>query len=263
MGRYIQQSGCTVTAEELAPFLEPPPPLPRGQAGASSFADESFVLPALTRFGGVPEVTPGGAVLYCFPDLVATGALAERDAPQLGHFAGAFWATQHLREANWQLSRAGRLGWLVLALGLADAAGVAQLTRLLATPEVVARAGADTVAVLQALLPGLQAYAVFFFALPAARWLWQRGRNAAIDARNLARYRAARLLRADSPVGDKIRAARAWAARVHVADARLVFSSDADDAAAAQAQQADEAADFEQRLRQRERSRGTDAPKGS
>lgn len=55
-----------VTAEEMAPFLDPP----EGggvatTSGASGLeADDSFVLPALIRFGGEPLVDDNGHLLY-------------------------------------------------------------------------------------------------------------------------------------------------------------------------------------------------------
>lgn len=52
IGRFIAQKGGVVTAEELAPFLDPPPADARGEGSE----DESYVLPALQRFDGTPEV---------------------------------------------------------------------------------------------------------------------------------------------------------------------------------------------------------------
>ena len=61
MGRYIQSKGGVVTAEELAPFLDPTP-----QSLDEDEVDEGFVLPALVRFGGSPEVDGTGSLLYRF-----------------------------------------------------------------------------------------------------------------------------------------------------------------------------------------------------
>jgi hypothetical protein len=266
VGDLIQRSGGAVTAEQLAPLLEPPPLLGRGSsslAGASAFEDESFVLPALTRFGGVPEVTPAGGIVYRFPDLRATGRL-----PKADRSARAAKADGALREREWQFSEAPASNVaLTLLLGAANAAGVVFLSQLLGAPGMAAQAGAQTVAAVGALLPGLQAYATLFFALPAARWLGLQRRNAAIAERNQQRFQAARLLEAPTAaVAAKLAAARTGAGRVVVSDDRVVFSSDAGDAKAAQAQLDDEAADFERRLRERERGKGgkgkRDAPKG-
>lgn len=61
VGRYIQSKGGVVTAEELAPFLDPP-----AQSLDEDEVDEGFVIPALVRFGGSPEVDGSGNLLYRF-----------------------------------------------------------------------------------------------------------------------------------------------------------------------------------------------------
>lgn len=48
MGLYISQKGGVVAAEELAPFLLTSP--------VDDSTDESYVLPALSRFGGEVEI---------------------------------------------------------------------------------------------------------------------------------------------------------------------------------------------------------------
>jgi hypothetical protein len=50
-----------VTAEELAPFLDPP-----AKVEGDDTIDEGFVVPALVRFGGTPEVDEQGNLLYRF-----------------------------------------------------------------------------------------------------------------------------------------------------------------------------------------------------
>jgi len=71
VGQYIQSRGGVVAAEELAPYLDV-------SAGAladareGAFVDEGYVVPALVRFGGQPEVGPDGELLYRFPSLQRT-----------------------------------------------------------------------------------------------------------------------------------------------------------------------------------------------
>jgi hypothetical protein len=256
VGSLLQSAGGVVTAEQLAPLLEPPRPLSLSSrsaslAGVSAYADESFVLPALTRLGGVPEVTSAGGILYRFPDLQKTGSKA-------GIKAGSAAARPPpLRERAWEFTGApaGNVVGAVL-LGVANAAGVIWLSSLLGSPAVAARAGADTMAALRPLLPVLQAYAALFFAIPAARWTGLQRTNAAIESRNEARRDAANALAAPPPaVAAKLAAARAGGARTAVADAKVVFSSDASDSKAAAAADADEGAEFERRLADREKRR--------
>ena len=70
VGRYIQSRGGVVTAEELAPYLDPPEPT------ADDEIDESYVVPALVRFGGSPEVDDRGNLLYRFESKVPLLAAA-------------------------------------------------------------------------------------------------------------------------------------------------------------------------------------------
>ena len=259
VGKLIRRAGGAVTAEQLAPLLEPPRPLGRGAtslAGASAYEDESFVLPALTRFSGVPAVTPGGGIVYRFPELAVTAAPDGGDDDDDGH-GGTAAAPAPLAEQPWQFSAASPFNLaLTVALGFGNAAGVVFLTSLVNDPSLMADAGgSDTVAAIALLLPALQAYAALFFGLPAARWVRLQLRNAAIEARNSARAEAANVLAAPPPaVATKLAAARAGAV-ARVADGPIVFSSDAGDAAAAAAGLAEETADFERRLSKREAAR--------
>ncbi len=70
IGNYIQHKGGVVTAEELAPYLDVPP---AGKDPESIIVDESYVVPALVRFGGSPEVDKDNNLIYRFPSLQKTG----------------------------------------------------------------------------------------------------------------------------------------------------------------------------------------------
>ena len=70
VGNYIQHKGGVVTAEELAPYLDVPA---AGQDADSIVVDESYVVPALVRFGGSPEVDRNNNLVYKFPSLQKTG----------------------------------------------------------------------------------------------------------------------------------------------------------------------------------------------
>jgi uncharacterized membrane protein YgcG len=264
VGALITRAGGVVTAEQLAPLLEPPAARGAGArgaslAGASAFDDEAFVLPALTRFGGVPEVTPAGGIVYRFPDLQRSGAAPAPEAKRGRGAAAASSAVAPapLSERAWEFTAAPAANVaLTLLLGAANAAGVIWLAQLLGDPAIAARAGADSVTAIRALLPALQVYAALFFTLPAVRYLQLGARNAAIAARNGLRRDAARVLAAPPPaVAAKLDAARAGAARTLLGDDQVVFSSDAKDARAAAAATADEGAEFERRLAEREAQR--------
>lgn len=68
----IRQNGGVVTAEQLAPYLDPPEDWEPTGSRETTVADESFILPALLRFGGEAEVDDKGNLLYRFSELQKT-----------------------------------------------------------------------------------------------------------------------------------------------------------------------------------------------
>lgn len=259
LGRRIQELGGVVTAEEMAPYLDPPQlkaqqqstlglgladgddgwgggstarRAGRGPGSAAAvqqgYADESFVLPALIRFGGEPVVDEEGGLVYKFPGLQASagGAGAARQGARPGSSSGG----GPVEERSWEFSAASpgqQLG--VVLLGAVNIVGVLMLTSALASPAnqyVLVRSGYGFV---MGLMPALQAYAAAFATIPLVRSFLLGSRNAAIEARNAARQQAARLLQAASgvsgPVRDKMRAARALGQQRLVQQGDVVFDS--------------------------------------
>lgn len=77
MGMFACRGGV-VSAEEMAPFLDPPGVGRRVRPGPNKYEDEAFVLPALIKFGGEPFVDEQGHLLYKFPTLqVAASSVPE------------------------------------------------------------------------------------------------------------------------------------------------------------------------------------------
>ena len=66
-----------MTAEEMAAYLEPPQPSTAPDT-AAYYPDESFVLPALIKFGGEATVDDAGHLLYTFPSLQRTAVQVRR-----------------------------------------------------------------------------------------------------------------------------------------------------------------------------------------
>ena len=71
LANLIRAKGGVVTAEEVAGYLDPP-----AEPDEDKLVDESFVLPALTQRGGMPEVTESGDIVYVFDDLQLSAATA-------------------------------------------------------------------------------------------------------------------------------------------------------------------------------------------
>jgi len=200
----IEAAGGVVTAEQLAPYLD------EGSSGRAA-DDESFVVPALVRFGGHADVDGQGRLLYYFPTLATTatrrGLLgAPSPRPRL---------PPPTLEAPVPFTRAspGQRA-AVLALAVANFAGVSALGGLLADAAGAAALSSAGFAFVGGLFPFLRVYAAAFFVLPLLRWLWIRRVNDSIAARNEARSGAAATLAAPSrETAAKLSAAAAAAAR--------------------------------------------------
>jgi hypothetical protein len=206
-------------AEQLAPFLD----RLDESTGAS---DESFVLPALTRFGGVPEVDPAtNEIVYTFESMESTaGGFAGIEAVLNAAPRGFSAAMAEEEEIRFSLATQSQRT-------MAAALGVFK-------PELVAA--------ITALLPGLQAYAVSFFAIPAARWFFTQKKNEAIRERNEARLEASRALMRPG----KLLQAKLDAAKRMMGARRVVTGDDSVYSSAKGAAKFDED-DFDRRLRER------------
>merc|ERR1719424_2558694 len=67
----IRASGGAVAAEQLSIIFDPPSP----EDDMNSYlVDEQWVLPALVKLGGRPEVTDDGDIVYVFDDMLSTAS---------------------------------------------------------------------------------------------------------------------------------------------------------------------------------------------
>eukprot|EP00815_Leptocylindrus_aporus_P011142 CAMPEP_0116055482 /NCGR_PEP_ID=MMETSP0322-20121206/3435_1 /TAXON_ID=163516 /ORGANISM="Leptocylindrus danicus var. apora, Strain B651" /LENGTH=574 /DNA_ID=CAMNT_0003539097 /DNA_START=137 /DNA_END=1861 /DNA_ORIENTATION=- len=77
----IRKSGGVVTAEQLAPFVDPPQlTYDLDDVNDASLVDESYVLPIVSKLGGEPDVTDDGDILYKFSDLQLSATTSSADA---------------------------------------------------------------------------------------------------------------------------------------------------------------------------------------
>lgn len=211
VGRFIQSKGGVVTAEELAPYLDPPE---RSQDGA---IEEDFVVPALVRFGGSPEVDERGNLLYRFESL-------QRSAGEGSQAPMEPAALQNL----WEFSKAsGEQRFGAIALGLANLVGVAVLGNFLQRPDVFMSLAQSSLGFMINLFPFLQAYAACFFVIPALRWLLNQQRNLSLQTANRLRLDRLAQLRNPSPeLQAKLSTARAQAKRTVIRDRDIIYRSD-------------------------------------
>lgn len=289
VGAAIKRNGGVMTAEQLAPYLD----LPFGAKEAAEINsrdddDESFVVPALVRFGGHAEVDERGRLLYTFPSLMATaaraGSISSSDSSsslnQIPSSSSSVYRSGPLRQQKQQQQKADSVSFdppplalerpipftlaspgqrlAAAALGAANTAGVVMLGRLLAdrySAAALARSGFGFVG---GLYPFLAVYAFSYWLIPGVRWLLAARRNAGVEQRNAAREAAANAVAAPTRrLAEKISSARTRAARVVVGeggDDEIVFDSEKSDLAGLEL----EAFDAKLRGAKRERRGGGD-----
>ena len=219
LGRYIQSRGGVATAEELAPFLD----ASTREFGAVTDADglvvqESFVLPALTRFGGEPRVDAAGNIVYVFESLQSTAAPRPMPVPY-----------DAVLEREWQLTRATTPQKILVGLlAAANLVGIIALSVSLQNPRNIYILTVNGLQGVVGMMPFLQAYALSFVVIPLVRWAGIRRKNEAIVDRNEARMRAAEsLLRPGPTLKDKLVESVKYARSVLVRKEDAVFRSDA------------------------------------
>ncbi|KAF8693308.1 hypothetical protein HU200_038696 [Digitaria exilis] len=224
IGQYISSNGGVVTAEELAPFLDVPPP------SEESKDDESFILPVLLRFQGHPEVDEQGNILYRFPSLQRT---ASSKSGRIREYVGTKWSAmfgeveKYLEEKPWTFSKANASEKAMVAgLGGLNLFGVIILGNLLKQMTVTP---GGLISFAAQLYPLLQIYAGSFFAIPLFRWFLLRKTNNDIRKRNKAReQRAQELLSPDSSLRRKLLSARDMAERKVITPEDIVYTTEKD-----------------------------------
>lgn len=242
----IRASDGAVSAVQLAPLLDLPATVEGDNPALSASAvDEQYMLPVLNRFGGHPEVTDEGDIVYIFPDLTTTASTGGRT--ELAGTAST-GSSAYLQEKEYVFSEATPFQRLAAALlGGVNVVGALALGSLLSSVRTAALTpdGVALVGTISTLFPALAAYAGIYAIVPAVRVWWNRLRNRGIRERNDRRLRAARRLAGDRESRRRVEGAAAYRrAKVIVGDADVVYSTDRD-----AAEQVDPAvADFERRL---------------
>lgn len=175
----IRANRGVVVAEQIAPFL--------GDLGQGWSQDlEDYMIPVLSRFNGLPEVSPGGGIVYRFPELqVMAEARRTKSAPRF------------LQALPRRFSQATS-GQILAATGLggANLIGALALGSLLRDQLLVAQLG-GLVAFVNSIYWLLLGYGAAFLIIPLVRYFWMQRQNRKIEALN--QEREARAERMISP----------------------------------------------------------------
>ena len=177
----IRANQGVVTAEQIAPFL--------GDLGQGWSKDlEDYMIPVLSRFNGVPEVSPEGGIVYQFPELqVMAEARQPRSAPKF------------LQEYPRRFSQASS-GQILGAIGLggANLIGALALGSLLTDQALVAQIG-GLVAFVNSIYWLLLGYGAAFLVVPLVRYFWVQRQNSKVEARNQQRQSRVEVLANPDP----------------------------------------------------------------
>jgi hypothetical protein len=202
----IRNNRGAVVAEQIAPYLDN-----LGQGYAREY--EEYMLPALARFDGRPEVSPQGQIVYHFPQLQTTAT--ERNSQPVAAY---------LREMLWRFSNASS-GQIMLAAGLGavNLVGALVLGNLLSNSAIAS----GFIGFVSAIYPTILIYGVGFLAIPLIRYFWIQWKNSRIEARNLERQQRAMLLNEpDANLLQKLAYAREFAAENVLTGEDLAYTTE-------------------------------------
>jgi hypothetical protein len=203
IGNVIRANQGVVIAEQLAPYFD--------NARVDS---EDFLLPALVKFDGQPEVSEAGEIIYRFPQL-QTQAQERTVSPSK--------TSEFLQEKLWKFSKASG-GQLTIAGGLGTLNFLGAWYLFFALSD--ARIPSDLFWLLP-LIGVLVTYGTLFLAIPAVRYFVLRYLNRGIVDRNGYRSAFARQLReANATLKQKLAFARQFATKKVIANDDVIYSSD-------------------------------------
>lgn len=211
IGTVIRHHGGAVAAEQISPYLD--------NIGAGYAREyEDYMLPVLSRYNGIPEVSPAGQIVYRFPDLQVTAAQQHSQPVQT-----------YLQELAWRFSAASS-GQIILSIGLGslNLIGAVILGNLLAGGIVAAKLG-GLVAFVQSIYWLLLGYGTAFLVIPLIRYFWIQWRNRQIDFRNQQREeRAIELSQPSTDLQQKIAYARQFASETVIDRENLAYTTETD-----------------------------------
>lgn len=177
VAQVIQANGGAVVAEQITPFL--------GDLGKGWDKDlEDFMVPVLSRFNGLPQVSPQGGIVYQFPELQVTAKAQRTINPP-----------PFLRESPRKFSQATS-GQIIgaIVLGSANLVGALVLGSMLQDNSSLVADLGGVVALVNSLYWLLLGYGTGFLGLPLVRYFWVQQQNSRIAARNAEREQRAEVL---------------------------------------------------------------------
>jgi hypothetical protein len=204
IGSLIHRQRGVAIAEQIAPYLDN-----LGQGYDREY--ENYMLPVLTKFNGIPEVSPTGQLVYHFPDLQTTIKDAADRSSRV---------PKSLRERKWKFTKATpeQTNWSI-ALFAANLVGIGILAVLLK--------GLTSSAIGVALII-LALYGAGLVIIPSCRYFWVKAQDRQVRQRNHFRHQQANLLRQNSEVQAKLDYAQQFAKQYRITDRDIIYTTEED-----------------------------------
>lgn len=237
IGAVIRNNGGAIIAEQIAPYLD--------NIDDKSWEDEDYMLPVLTRFNGLPEVTQEGNIIYYFPELQVSARETSKQSVE-----------SYLKEKEWRFTKATSVQKMI-AIGLGGVNLIlALMLGALLSEEVVAQLG-GLVAFVNGIYGIIIAYAIGYVTIPLIRYFWIQQKNQRINSRNQQRFQRAQIMSSSEALGsvsdlraleNKLQEAQAFASQTILSQEDIAYSTEQDliDQEAQQKDKIDE--DWERRL---------------
>jgi hypothetical protein len=204
IGNLIHRQRGVAIAEQIAPYLDD-----LGQGYDKEY--ENYILPVLTKFNGIPEVSPTGQLVYHFPDLQATLKDSSNESTKV---------PKSLRERKWKFSKATptQLRWS-LVLFAANLVGIGILSTML---------GNISSALVSSAMTILTLYGIGLIVIPACRYVWVKYQASQVRARNSLRSQEVKVLQQGEFIQEKLDYARQFAKQYKIRDRDIIYTTEED-----------------------------------
>ncbi len=198
-----RQQGVAI-GEQIAPYLDN-----LGEGTDREY--ENYMLPVLTKFNGIPQVSPTGQLVYHFPDLQTT---IRDDSDKSAR------VPQSLRERKWKFSKATstQTNWSI-ALFAGNLVGIIILAILLS--------GINS-GLISAALTVLALYGSGLVVIPICRYFWVKQQDRQVRKRNYLRHEQVNLLQQGAEVPAKLDYARQFAKQHKITDRDIIYTTEED-----------------------------------
>jgi hypothetical protein len=204
IGNLIHRQQGVAIGEQIAPYLDN-----LGQGYDREY--ESYMLPVLTKFNGIPEVSPTGQLVYHFPDLQTTLKDTNEKFKRV---------PKSLRERKWKFSKATptQTTWSI-ALFAANLIGIGILSILLRGISGSLISGAMLV---------LALYGIGLVVIPTCRYFWVKNRDRQVRQRNHFRHQQVKVLQQSEEVQSKLDYAKQFAKQHKITDRDIIYTTEED-----------------------------------